>query len=843
MAAELSGWLPPVDLVRVVGYRPAMTRWCLLLLMACGGQGPVGDPTAGEPASIGLAYTAPTVLELPPTSRPEGKVPKRWRVRGKWEKLRSKDGRDEYGVRLPYRLVFYGSEGGALPEGMRLEMPKGTRVLFEQQKRRMGTAGTWGIKKNQLIFRVKEGQGPPEQVWVRVPGATTSERSMNMDTAKMAPNAFAFRTLDRRNSQSHGLFLPAPGKVQWSVRVPQRGRLSIDAELLSPPTRSGQRSDGAAVVVSVDAGQGAVTVLRQELKPGKQQMLEAELMPWAGETVTLTVQTEAGETPDLDYVFLADPVLYTPSESPNRMLVVFVDTLRQDHLSTYGYTRTTSPVIDALGAEGVVFEQARAPSPWTLPSALAAMYGRSPEVVAGQPHLGEQLGAEGWASCAVVSNNWLTAPDTLGSGWSQQRARRGAKASEQTKRALKCLEDYADRDALVFVHFIDPHFPYMESDEYRGRFEGDVPAELPSKIRHNHVRDAYAAAQTDEDRAAIRRHIVDRYDQNILAVDAAVGDLLESVGEDATVALFSDHGEEFWEHGGFEHGHTLYDELVLVPMLIRVKGLTPARIASSVGLMDLVPTLRESLGLAALAPVTGGGTQGQSLLSMARGDVAATQAIEKRPISLGRVLFGDDQWGVVHQGKKWVWSAGAEQLWDLPSDPKERRDLAKDVDLSGYPAHLGAALHRPVARVLRVAGPGVKRHMAGGSSTLKLSHPSAIQAAWTRLDAHGSLADPVLESGAVSIQTSKGQKAPRELFVQLGEGVKAAGLQLEWTHGGTTHSGTVPAKNTDGILYSLGPEQAPMTVRWAWQPLPLAEGGVTYSGDVTDELKALGYIE
>ncbi len=249
---------------------------------------------------------------------------------------------------------------------------------------------------------------------------------MNMDTAGMTPQEFALRTVDRRRHRTHGLFLPAPGRAEWQLEVPRMGRLDLDAEVLRPPVRTQTRSDGAVVVVSVDAGMGLVEVLREELAPGKQKTLSASLAPWAGQTVTLQIVTEPGESSELDYVFLGDPVLHTPKAHPARALVVMVDTLRRDHLGLYGYDRPTSPVIDKLAASSVVFEQAWAPSPWTLPSSLAALYGRDPEIVQGHPHLGEHLGAEGWATCAVVSNNWLTGPDTLGSGWSQQSAHRGA---------------------------------------------------------------------------------------------------------------------------------------------------------------------------------------------------------------------------------------------------------------------------------------------------------------------------------------------------------------------------------------------------------------------------------
>ncbi len=816
----------------------------MLAMLGCGGSTvsrPPVDPTAGEVGAIGLAFQAPRVLDLPASSRPWAETPKRWRVRGKWKQTRVESGRAEYAVRAPHRLTFYGQQGGAKPRGMRLELKPGGKMRFAQQKKTIGPVGTWGLRKNQLIIRVPESEGLPEKVWVRVPGATKAERSMNMDTAERSAQDFAFRTMDRREYRSHGLFLPAPGRVQWQLEVPRNGRLDLDAELLTPPVRTQRVSDGAVVVVTVDAGAGPIEVLREALAPGKRRSLSASLAPWAGKALTLQIQTEPGENQELDYVFLADPVLHTPRERPARALLLFVDTLRRDHLGLYGYARPSSPVIDQLAQASVVYERAWAPSPWTLPSALAALYGRAPEIIQGHPHLGEQLGAEGWATCAVVSNNWLTGPDTLGGGWSEHRARRGASAEDQAQRTRRCLERYPDRDTLLFVHFIDPHLPYMEAEAFQGRFAGDPPAGLPKRIRHSHAREAYAKAETAEDKAAIRRHLIDRYDQNILAVDAAVGTLLRWVGPDATVVLFSDHGEEFWEHGGFEHGHTLHDELVAVPLLIRSRALAPGRALAPATLMDIVPTLRTLLSLPPPAPWAGPGAAGQSLVESDRSDEGARTTRLARPIALGRILFGDDRWGVVQGDRKWVAAAGSESLYRLSQGQWASEDLEEGPN--EWPGWLSRSLNRPVERVLRVVGPGSKRQMAGGKSELWIRHTAPIRAAWTRMDPHSSLADPVLTDGAVYVASSKGQKAPREVFVQLAEGADPAGLEVRWMHKRTEHVDTVRAKRGGGPLLRLGPPGAVLTVGWTWQPIPLPEGEVRYSGEVTEELRALGYVE
>ena len=132
--------------------------------------------------------------------------------------------------------------------------------------------------------------------------------------------------------------------------------------------------------------------------------------------------------------------------------------------------------------------------------------------------------------------------------------------------------------------------------------------------------------------------------------------------------------------------------------------------------------------------------------------------------------------------------------------------------------------------------------MAGGKSTLTVRHPAGVQAAWTRMDPHSSLADPVVQDGVMTVGTAKGQKAPREVFVQLAQGAAASGLQVTWTQAGTTLEQRVRAGVKSGLLLTLGAPPAQMTVDLAWQPVPRGQG-VQYAGEVTEEMRALGYIE
>ncbi|HEV8376485.1 MAG TPA: sulfatase [Candidatus Polarisedimenticolia bacterium] len=303
---------------------------------------------------------------------------------------------------------------------------------------------------------------------------------------------------------------------------------------------------------------------------------------------------------------------------PASLLLITVDTLRADHLGAYGYTRPTSPRIDSLAREGILFEKAYATVPRTTQSVATILTGLYPKhhrarglfspLVPANLTLAEILRERGYSTWAVVSNIFLQPGKGFEQGfdsYSNPRSRFDSDSSEQiTGEALEKLSAAKDRPFFLWVHYLDPHWTYDPRGEFSARFDPDYrPSKEMKELRegkslkgdiifHNRL--------GEED----RHHLVALYDGEIAQVDAQIGRLLDrmpaGVKKNLLIVLTSDHGESLCEHQYcFAHGETLYDDTLRVPLLFHHPGLLRGgkRIAGNVSLMDLAPSILRLLRL------------------------------------------------------------------------------------------------------------------------------------------------------------------------------------------------------------------------------------------------------
>ncbi len=310
------------------------------------------------------------------------------------------------------------------------------------------------------------------------------------------------------------------------------------------------------------------------------------------------------------------------------MVVIVVDTLRADRLGFAGYARGTSPRLDAWVASGRVFERAWATSPWTLPSFGSLLTGELPARHAAGvrlhddsgrvtaldpelPSLAERLQGRGWATAGIVNNPWLDARFGLARGFDtwdhvagdNARIRR---ADEMVDRALAWIDERSDRRFLLLLHLFDPHMDYDAPPPYRGRFTAALPSEEALPVRD--FRRIRAAAPVLGERE--RRFIGAAYDEEVAFVDAQLGRLLDGLDRrgvlrDGLVVFTSDHGEELFEHRGFEHGHALWEEVLRVPLVFWGRGVEPGREPAPASLVDVTPTILDAVGVPLPAGVEG----------------------------------------------------------------------------------------------------------------------------------------------------------------------------------------------------------------------------------------------
>ena len=315
------------------------------------------------------------------------------------------------------------------------------------------------------------------------------------------------------------------------------------------------------------------------------------------------------------------------------------------------------------------------------------------------------LSQAGYATHAVVSNPYLALQYGLGAGFDTYEnvslesealvALRGTlgghlaarflgdrlvdSGGRVSDRGIHCLRRAAadwrrcERPFLLWLHYIDPHAPYGCGGDKS--FRGDT---LLSGIRHDGGLgdrfEAIARLRAGEIRltAEEKTQLIALYDAGVASVDQQVGRVLDELAalqldDDVLVAVVSDHGEEFWEYGGVEHGHTFYDELVRVPLLFAGPGIPrDQRVPSLVSLADLPPTIAQLVG--AEAPQ---GLDGVPIPLL--GDAPAGT----RAVRCEALLFAEDKLAVRTEQLKYVrWSSGKEELYDLSSDPLEQRDIA-----------------------------------------------------------------------------------------------------------------------------------------------------------------------
>ncbi len=378
------------------------------------------------------------------------------------------------------------------------------------------------------------------------------------------------------------------------------------------------------------------------------------------------------------------------------MVLVVVDTLRADHLGVYGYGRPTSPELDRWAQKGRVFDHAYATSPWTLASVGSLYTGRLPErhgagfkfrrrsfssLDPAVPTLAEMFGAQGYSTAAIITNVYLGRTFGLDRGFATVIDLAGdesappATADAVIDRALDWLAKRSSGEPfLLYLHLLDPHLPYGAPPPDRGRFTRGYsgPLELPFD-RLRQVRSG-ALRLTEAD----RDFIVGAYDEEIAFVDRQLGRLfvgLEAAGllESGLILLTSDHGEEFLEHGGFEHGHAMFQEVLKIPLIVWGEGIESGRAEMPVSLVDVLPTLSEAADLSRPRDVDGASLWG----ALSRGE----ELRPARPIAAQWTIQGPQQQALVAWPFKAVVNlrSGRAHLYDLAADPSEGRDLA-DAD-------------------------------------------------------------------------------------------------------------------------------------------------------------------
>lgn len=519
------------------------------------------------------------------------------------------------------------------------------------------------------------------------------------------------RALYAEEEVRDAILLPPPATLGFPVRLPPReARPCLRFHYGMLPEAFDAPGDGARIAVRFQAeGEAAVEIGTVDFDPKQNQAqrswqsVEFDLTAVGGGAGVLSFESRdvAGSDADpLDAVILGTPRIEPRRGTPDawNLLLIGVDTLRADRMSAFGYSRPTTPNITRLAEHGIVFREARAQAPWTLPSFASILTSLHPSahgagrgghqewtgIDPGTTSLAEVLSRVGYETQGIVANGMLSPLYGLDQGFEGYRSRWSLESvDEDVGSVCEFIDGHQAAPWHLFWHIMDPHLPYTTEATFRNEFTDanyvgqfsrrksvpfEVLAPLPGRGLYAHEGPPPAPELSEGD----RRFVSDAYDAEVAEMDAAVGrvvDALKRSGQwDRTiVALIADHGEGLGEHGHYHHGYTLYDDQVHVPMLLCLPDRERGEVIDApVSAIDLAPTL-----LAALGIPRPDGFQGRDVLGPARARPQPCFIECPTYDSSAQKAWIDGAFKYLHDP---VLHTAA--LFDLANDPGETRDVA-----------------------------------------------------------------------------------------------------------------------------------------------------------------------
>ncbi|HZP40948.1 MAG TPA: sulfatase [Candidatus Binatia bacterium] len=514
-----------------------------------------------------------------------------------------------------------------------------------------------------------------------------------------------------------GIVAPAPARIRFRLRVPPRAKLAFAIGIERKDSAASRRA-AIRFSVEVDGRRRFARTLARGTRHAARGWVETavDLGVEREREVEIALRTEAigdasGIVPAWSHVrVLRDDWRERQAPGPGapNVLVVLVDALRAEDLGCYGARPSPSPALDRFAAGGRLFEQAAAQAPWTLPAVASLFTGRYPTAhgvvgvrqrAAGTeprsevdrtflddaiPTFAEEASRAGITTIAVSANPLVSRRTNLSRGFETfvelERAKepRGWRPARDVNAAfLAWLAANRDRRFLGYLHYMDVHGPYTPRPPHQ-------PPPPPG------IRPAIAAGQVAPFALAIEldgaapppapevAYLHRLYVGEIAGWDEDFADLLRGLDRagvlDATVVVvLADHGEEFGEHGMLSHGSHLYEKAVRIPFVVAGPGIAPGRTAAQVQGIDLFPTLAALMGFRVPPDLHGD-------------DVLAAPATRPAFIETvkGRTRAGTETplvavrlpgWKLIHAP-----TLAEYELYDLASDPEERRNVFTEAD-------------------------------------------------------------------------------------------------------------------------------------------------------------------
>jgi len=486
-------------------------------------------------------------------------------------------------------------------------------------------------------------------------------------------------------SKRPAISLAKPGRLSWHVQVPANAKLSY---------AMGSNGKGSYRVKITDDSNRVQEVAQGALSTN-----------WLDRVLPLDAYS--GRVVRVDFEFegqgdfhLSKPTLWMPSkpdpkakQTARNVVILLIDTLRADKLRPFNaQTRVKTPTMDQLAKEGTVFQETQAPENWTKPSVASVLTSLSPSSHCTKTDaarlsskalmISEVLKKAGFSTASFIANGYVSDKFGFDQGWDHYenyiREGKSTQAANLFKDAADWIVQNKDKRFFAYVHTIDPHVPYDPPQKYltmydAEAYEGPVVPRLTADLLEKAKRNPPGVTFNARD----RRRLSALYDGEISYHDDELAKFIArlreaGVYENTLFVVTSDHGEELNDHGSWGHGHSVYQELLHVPLIFRAPSVIPggATHTTTASTLSIAPTVVEAVGVTVPAEF-----EGRSLLPMMREGVWSSP-----PVAFSDFL---DDWRVVRAGNfKLVLRGGARTtLYDLAKDGGEKQDL----DLAQYP--------------------------------------------------------------------------------------------------------------------------------------------------------------
>jgi choline-sulfatase len=520
-----------------------------------------------------------------------------------------------------------------------------------------------------------------DSVWIRAESAPSN-------TARAPRYASLLANVRLGENERPAIALSRQSTLRYHVMVPTDGSLGFGV---------GVEGEGdARFAIEVTADGKPITQLLSGTASGAWTDHRVDLSRFAGETVRIDLRAEgqgAGR------VAWNSPRILVPTRpardlAPARNVVVLViDTLRADKLRPFNaQTRVKTPAIDQFASDGVVFSLAQAPENWTKPSVASILTGLHPQthqqktgdaaLPSSAELLSEHLKGEGFATGGFIANGYVSDRFGFDQGWDDYtnyiREGKSTEAKDVFEEAGNWIEEHKDGRFFAYIQTIDPHVPYDPPGEYLQMYD---PSEYTGQVRPRMTGDLLEKAKRNPPQVVFdardKQRLKALHDGEITKHDHFFAGFLErlsslGLAEDTLIVVTSDHGEEFDDHGSWGHGHSVYQELLHVPLMFRLPNRLPAgtKVGDAVGTLDISATVTDLLGVPAMAH-----NEGQTLVGLMFGEPPSRPTVAFSDFQDDRRVITTGRWKLVLRGNL------TSTMFDLAADPMEKTEL----DGSAFP--------------------------------------------------------------------------------------------------------------------------------------------------------------